>query len=129
MSKAAPINLESAYARLTFLRDRTSETPTLGAAAAALAEYRDGAIFITHYAGHSEWERHRNGDEIVLVVDGETTLFLLREREELPNRLRSGELLVVPRNTWHRFESPGGVKVLTVTPQPTDHSIERPIEE
>jgi len=128
MSKATAINLDSAYARLAFLRDRTPETPSLGTAAAVLSEYRDGAIFITHYAGHSEWERHPNGDEVVLVVDGETTLFLFRAGEEVPNVLRRGELLVVPRNTWHRFESPRGVKVLTVTPQPTDHSIERPGE-
>lgn len=26
----------------------------------------------------------------------------------------------------HRFDSPKGVKIMTVTPQPTDHQIEKP---
>jgi uncharacterized cupin superfamily protein len=35
-----------------------------------LAVGGDQAIFVT---GTSEWERHSAGDEIVTVVDGETT--------------------------------------------------------
>jgi hypothetical protein len=27
----------------------------------------------------------------------------------------------VPQGTWHRFTTPEAVKVLTVSPQPTDH--------
>lgn len=91
-----------------------------------LANYRDGAIFIAHYAGNSEWERHPAGDEIVLVIDGSTTLIMLVERSEVAHQLRSDEFRVVPQNTWHRFETPDVVKVLTVTPQPTDHQVERP---
>ena len=91
-----------------------------------LSEYRDGAVFIGHYAGNSQWERHSNGDEIVFVVEGETTLILLVKDSEIPNTLGQGELLVVPKNTWHRFETSKAVKIMSVTPQPTDHSIERP---
>lgn len=36
--------------------------------------------------------------------------------------MRAGMLTVVPRNMWHRFEAPGGVTVMTMTPQPTFHS-------
>ena len=91
-----------------------------------LSEYRDGAVFIGHYAGDSKWERHSNGDEIVFVIEGETTLILLVGGKENPNTLGQGELLVVPKNTWHRFETSKAVKIMSVTPQPTDHSIERP---
>ena len=62
----------------------------------------------------------------MFVVEGETNLVLLQDGQENPNLLRSGELLIVPKDTWHRFESPRAVKILTVTPQPTDHSVERP---
>ena len=62
----------------------------------------------------------------MFVLEGETTLLLLVDGDEIPNPLKEGELLVVPRNVWHRFETPKGMKVMTVTPQPTDHSIERP---
>jgi len=60
------------------------------------------------------------------VVEGETTLILLVEGKEIPNTLGQGELLVVPKNTWHRFETSKAVKIMSVTPQPTDYSIERP---
>lgn len=91
-----------------------------------LSEYRDGGVFAGHYAGFYEWERHPVGDEIVAVLDGETTLILLENNEEKRNVMVKGDLIVVPRNIWHRFESPKGVKIMTVTPQPTDHQIEKP---
>ncbi|MDH3689662.1 MAG: cupin domain-containing protein [Gammaproteobacteria bacterium] len=128
MPKATPISIKAAFTQLKFLSNRTPETTDEHAkdAFATLSKYRDGGVFIGHYAGNSQWERHSNGDEIVLVVEGETTLILLSDSNEVPNALREGEFLVVPKNTWHRFETPKGVKVMAVTPQPTDHSIERP---
>ena len=128
MPEATLISLKSAFSRLKFLADRTPETTDEEArdAFASLSDYRDGGLFIGHYTGNSEWERHANGDEIVFVVEGETTLILLIENTEVSNKLGEGELLVVPQNTWHRFESPKEVKVMTVTPQPTEHSIDRP---
>ncbi len=62
----------------------------------------------------------------MFVVDGETTLILLMDGREIRIPMQRGQLVVVPRNTWHRFESPKAVKVLTVTPQPTDHSKDSP---
>ncbi len=128
MPKATPISITAAFSRVSFLANRTPETSEAEAegAFAMLSEYRDGGVFIGHYAGNSKWERHSNGDEIVFVVEGETTLILLVEGKEIPNTLGQGELLVVPKYTWHRFETLKAVKVMAVTPQPTDHSIERP---
>ncbi len=123
-------SIDREFEKLTFLADRTPETPPQDAdkAFATLSDYRDGAIFIAHYAGNSEWERHPAGDELVMVVEGETTLFLLSGVSETSHLLRAGEFLVVPKSSWHRFESPKGVKVMTITPQPTEHSSERPDE-
>ncbi len=128
MPKATPISIEAAFERLRFLANRTPESSDEEAAGAfaMLSEYRDGAVFIGHYAGNSQWERHVNGDEFVFVIEGETTLILLVGGKEIPNTLGQGELLVVPENTWHRFETSKAVKIMSVTPQPTDHSIERP---
>ena len=61
-----------------------------------------------------------------MVVDGNTTVFLLIDGGEHTYAMGPNELIVVPEGTWHRFESPDGVKIMTVTPQPTDHSAERP---
>ena len=71
-------------------------------------------------------ERHPVGDEIVAVVEGATTMFMLIDGDEVAHTMGPGEVVVVPQNTWHRFETPDGVKVATVTPQPTDHQVERP---
>lgn len=122
------ISIDEAIAALTFLPDRTPNGTNEDSVEAfgQLASYRDGAIFVDHWAGSSEWERHTAGDEIVMVIDGMTTIFFLEGAMEHPQMLRAGELVVVPKGTWHRFETPDGVKVLSVTPQPTEHTPDRP---
>ncbi len=129
MSKSAPISIDNAFSRVEFFENRTPETTNEEAkdAFSLLSEYRDGGIFVAHFSGVSEWERHMNGDEFVQVIAGETTLILLDKNLEQRNELSSGQILVVPKGIWHRFESPGGVKVMTITPQPTEHSTEYPI--
>jgi mannose-6-phosphate isomerase-like protein (cupin superfamily) len=124
----APISINDAISQLTFLPNRTPAGGDEESADAfkRLADYRDGAIFVGHWAGHSEWERHGAGDEIVMVIDGATTIFFLDGDTERAASLQPGELVVVPMGTWHRFETPDGVKLLSVTPEPTDHTCDRP---
>ena len=124
-SSPTPISIDAAFDGVTFLPNRTPTTSDEGFFA-TLSSYRDGAIFVAHYAGNSEWERHGNGDEIVMVIEGATTLILLVDGEDQPHHLGANEFLVVPQGIWHRFETPDGVKVMSVTPQPTDHQTDRP---
>ena len=128
MSKSVAIAIDDEFSRVKFLPNRTPETTDEEAknAFALLSEYRDGGIYIAHYSGFSEWERHLNGDEFVQILGGETSLILLSNNQEQRNSLSSGQMLVIPKGVWHRFESPNGVKVMTITPQPTEHCIERP---
>lgn len=129
MPKSTTINLAGEFSKLTYLNGRTPDTTDEESkdSFALLSEYRDGGVYIAHYSGISEWERHSNGDEFVQVLDGVTTLILLENNQEQRNNLKAGEVMVVPKGIWHRFESPDGVKVMTITPQPTDHSIKLPI--
>ena len=123
------VSLIERISHLDFLPNRKPEMAFSGGAEKAFAEiseYRDGAIYVGHYTGESEWERHSRGDEIVLVLEGETTLVLLSDGQERSTRLIANELFVVPENTWHRFKGSRQLKVMTVTPQPTDHSLETP---
>ncbi len=124
-----PVALADEFDRLTFLPGRTPRTSdeSAGDAFARLADYRDGAVFIAHWAGESEWERHPVGDEVVMIVDGATTMSMLIGGDEQRYALTRGDLVVVPQGTWHRFHAPDGVKVMTVTPQPTDHSADLPV--
>jgi mannose-6-phosphate isomerase-like protein (cupin superfamily) len=117
------IDLKAEFNKLTMLKNRTPNSPESDrkGAFARLAAYRDGGIFSAKFAGLSAWERHPNGDEIVQIVDGATTLHLLTEDGKQSLTLTAGMLAVVPRNTWHQFEAPDGVCVMTATPQPTQH--------
>ena len=117
------LDLNAEFAKLTMLKNRTptsSEAERKGAFG-RLAPYRDGAIFTAKFAGTSAWERHPQGDEIVQIVDGATTLHLMTAEGRQSVSLRSGMVAIVPRNTWHQFEAPDGVCVMTATQQPTEH--------
>lgn len=122
------ISIDGALAALRFLAERTPRTTADESEGAfrLLSAYREGGIFVGHWAGTSEWERHTVGEEIVMVLDGETTIYFFDGEHETAEALRKGELVIVPQGTWHRFTTPKGVKVLSVTPQPTDHSPDRP---
>jgi len=117
------IDLTSELAKLKMLRERTPQTTRADrqGSSAQLAPYRDGAIFTTKFAGEGGWERHRNGDEIVHILDGGTTVHLMTEGGAETLELRAGMIAIVPQGAWHRFSSPGGVTLMTATPQPTDH--------
>jgi quercetin dioxygenase-like cupin family protein len=119
----AVIDLKAEFARLKMLKGRTPATPAAEreGAFARLAPYRDGAIFTAKFAGTSAWERHPQGDEIVQIVDGATTLHLMTAEGRQSMALRAGMVAIVPQNAWHQFEAPDGVCVMTATPQPTEH--------
>jgi mannose-6-phosphate isomerase-like protein (cupin superfamily) len=61
-----------------------------------------------------------------MVVEGGTTMTMLIDGVERSYPMSAGELVVVPQGTWHRFDTPDAVKVMTVTPQPTAHTAGRP---
>jgi mannose-6-phosphate isomerase-like protein (cupin superfamily) len=89
---------------------------------ATLAAYRDGGIFATHFRGNSGWERHPHGDEVVQILEGATRFDILVDEVMQSLELSAGMLVVVPQGCWHRFDSTTGVKVLTITPQPSQHT-------
>ncbi len=118
------IDIEAALATRPVLRGRSPETPADEAAEAfaTLAAFRDGGVFAGSFEGESAWERHPNGDELVHILSGETTLTILTDDGPQLLKMKAGMLTVVPRGCWHRFHAPDGVTVLTATPHPTDHS-------
>lgn len=66
-----PVSIDATVAGLRFLPDRSPTTTAEEAADAfaRLAPYRDGGVFVGHWAGESEWERHPLGDELVLLIE------------------------------------------------------------
>jgi mannose-6-phosphate isomerase-like protein (cupin superfamily) len=118
------VDVEAELAGLSVLRGRSTSTPAaeVQAAFAVLAPFRDGSVFAGRFAGETPWERHRKGDELVQILDGAATLTIMTDEGPRSFELRAGMLIVVPQGHWHRFEAPGGVTVLSATPQPTDHT-------
>ncbi|MEM8707016.1 MAG: cupin domain-containing protein [Actinomycetota bacterium] len=130
MGTPEPVDLTAAYDALTFLGDRSADSTDdeLVGAFARLAESQMGSVFIGHYAGDSMWERHGVGDEYVAVVDGSTEMTMIIDGADVTHTLTAGQFVIVPQGTWHRFHTPDGVKVMTITPQPTDHQEARPVD-
>ena len=120
---ATIIDLTAELSKLKMLRGRTPQTTRAErqGSSRSVAEYRDGAIFTTKFTGEGGWERHRNGEEVVYIIDGDTTVHLMTEGGPEILELRAGMIAIVPQAAWHRFSSPNGVTLMTVTPQPTDH--------
>jgi mannose-6-phosphate isomerase-like protein (cupin superfamily) len=120
---ATIIDLTAELSKLTMLRGRTPQTTRAErqGSSRSVAEYRDGAIFTTKFTGEGGWERHRNGEEVVYIIDGDTTVHLMTEGGPETLELLAGMIAIVPQAAWHRFSSPNGVTLMTVTPQPTDH--------
>ncbi len=122
------VDIDAAIAPLPVLKNRTPETEGSEAASAfaVLAETETGAVFAGSFEGTSAWERHPNGDELVQVLVGETQLTIKMEDGDHTLHMQAGMVTVVPRGCWHQFEAFDGVSVMTMTPQPTDHSTTPP---
>jgi mannose-6-phosphate isomerase-like protein (cupin superfamily) len=119
------IDLKAKLGSMPMLRGRRPETTEAerqaSGAFVTLAPYRDGNIYSAKFSGDAAWERHPNGDELVQVVEGATTLHVMTENGPQSYELSAGMAVVVPQNTWHRFHAPNGVSIVTATPRPTEH--------
>ena len=117
------LDLKAELAKLTMLKGRTPEMgeEAKKGAFARLAPYRDGAVFAAKFAGYGAWERHPQGEEIVKIYEVAKTIKIITDAGPQAVALTAGMMAIVPQNTWHRFEAPDGVSLMTATPQPTEH--------
>jgi mannose-6-phosphate isomerase-like protein (cupin superfamily) len=122
MIKAVDIKAELAGRLVLHGRGKETTEAEIEGAFATLAPFRDGGIFAGSFSGDSPWERHQNGDELVHILDGATTLTIMTASGPQSFQMTTGMLIVVPQGHWRRFHTPERVTVLTATPQPTDHT-------
>lgn len=122
MPKAASI--EAALAGRPVLKGRTPHTSAAEMAPVFATLQITGAtgIFAGSFEGESAWERHRNGDELVQILAGRATVSILTDQGRQELDMKAGMVTIVPQGCWHKFNAPTGVTVMTMTPQPTDHS-------
>ena len=118
-----PVHIRQALEGLPVLDARSETTEEqAGEAFARLAPFGNGGLFAGSFSGRSPWERHRNGDELVQIIAGATTLTVMEESGPTSFEMTQGMVVVVPQGLWHRFDALEGVTVMTATPQPTDHT-------
>jgi mannose-6-phosphate isomerase-like protein (cupin superfamily) len=74
----------------------------------ARSTVRDFGTFDEHHLsgrrwqGLSPWERHPDGEELLIPLHGEVELTLLVDGSAQKITLSAGSVFVVPRGVWHR---------------------------
>jgi mannose-6-phosphate isomerase-like protein (cupin superfamily) len=121
----AILDLKATLAKMPMMQGRRPE-PTEAerkatGAFVTLTPYRDGNIYSAKFSGRAAWERHPNGDELVQIVDGATSVDIIVDGNMETHQLTAGMTVVVPQGAWHRFHAPNGVSIVTATPRPTEH--------
>jgi len=91
----------------------------------SLGSFDQASIGIGRYvAGSSPWEKHNNGDELLLVTDGQVQIEVIGptgdSRTEL---LGEGSLFVVPKGKWHQLTATDNVNILYISP--SEDGVER----
>jgi PhnB protein len=74
---------------------------------------------VMSYSGLTPWERHPDGDELLLALDGEIDVAVLTEEGPVTRKLRAGEVFVCPQGLWHRQRAEKSVSMLYGTPTET----------
>jgi mannose-6-phosphate isomerase-like protein (cupin superfamily) len=121
----AILDLKSTLGQMPMLQGRRPETTEAerraSGAFVTLTPFRDGNIYSAKFSGRAAWERHPNGDELVQIVAGSTTVEIIVDGKVETHELSAGTTVVVPQGAWHRFHAPNGVSIVTATPRPTEH--------
>ena len=109
------------------LRAALRDVPHLNITAETTGEDADAAVRnvakigsltlgVMSYTGLTPWERHPDGDELLLVLDGELEVTALTDEGPVTRKLRAGEVFVCPQGLWHRQLAEKSVSVLYGTP-------------
>jgi len=62
------------------------------------------------------WECHPQGEELIILIDGEMVLILERDGGEERVPLRAGEFAVVPKGVWHTADVKVPGRAIYITP-------------
>lgn len=77
----------------------------------------EGRLVTVHSFSESwdSWEVHPNGEELVLCLNGDLTLYQDTDGEVRQIRIRTGEAVVNPPGVWHTADVAGTVTALFIT--------------
>ena len=102
----------------------TSDTTGEDADAAVrnVAKIGNLTLGVMSYTGQTPWERHPDGDELLLALDGEVEVTALTDDGPVTRKLRAGEAFVCPQGLWHRQFAEKSVSMLYGTPIDTSET-------
>jgi PhnB protein len=86
------------------------------AAVRNVAKIGNLTLGVMSYTGLTPWERHPDGDELLLALDGEVEVTTLTDDGPVTRKLRAGEAFVCPQGLWHRQFAEKSVSMLYGTP-------------
>ena len=111
-----PYDIASVRERFRTLSTRANEQ---------LGMFNSESIGIGRYvAGKSPWERHSNGDELLLVTDGEVQVEILdADGTSTIEALTNDSLFVVPKGKWHQLTATDNVNIFYISP--SEDGVER----
>ncbi len=99
---------------LTITTDTTEDEAN--AAVCQVAKIGNLTLGVMSYSGLTPWERHPDGDELLLALDGELDVTVLTDEGPVTRKLRAGEAFVCPQGLWHRQNAAKSVSMLYGTP-------------
>lgn len=84
----------------------------------SLGSFNDNHIGIGRFVtGSSPWEKHKNGDELLLVTDGEVQIEVLENSSQSwRETLKQGQLFTVPMGKWHQLTAEDDVTIIYISP-------------
>ena len=116
------------------IRAALSATPPLTITATTTAAQADASfrqlttfnrctVNVGRFSGQTPWERHRKGDELLHILEGQVDITVLADGGPVQRTIDAGSVFVCPRGLWHRQYSRDGVTALYATPTPSDISL------
>jgi PhnB protein len=105
---------------LNITADTTGEDAN--AAVRTVAKIGSLTLGVMSYTGQTPWERHPDGDELLLALDGELDITTLTDDGPVTRKLRAGEAFVCPQGLWHRQLAEKSVSMLYGTPVDTSEN-------
>ena len=71
-------------------------------------------VCVSRFSQHPKWEIHPNGEEVLVGISGELSIVLLDMASPKTILIKSGDVAVIPPNTWHSPIPNGEVSVLSM---------------
>lgn len=80
-----------------------------------LTTFNGCLVGLVHFSGQTAWERHAGGDEILVILEGETELTQLTPEGATKQVARKGDTVQIPAGVWHSQCTRSPVKLMFFT--------------